>query len=255
MADPICPEGMVLQKPNGAVFRDEPAFCIGKTEMTQEADNHFWAEKLKARFELLIKLVSGRTERLTDPQEAPLKAEAARQIARADVSGVEIRPVVAEAKPQPEGNMAGPRKPAVLRTWQEARDVCAGLYPGGDLPTQHQWMNACGSGEYCTASGNLNHTEVIYDANGPADVGSPSANLRGVQDMTGNVWEWTRDDVLSEAHRIYHVIRGGSWLYTFSYLRADEGVGYYPDYRSFDIGFRCVAPPQDSLSAGPAGKN
>lgn len=27
--EPTCPAGMVLQKPDGAVHRDEPAFCIG----------------------------------------------------------------------------------------------------------------------------------------------------------------------------------------------------------------------------------
>jgi len=160
------------------------------------------------------------------------------------VSGVEVIPVLTEAKPQPEGKLAGPRKPAVMRTWQEARDVCAGLYPGGDLPTERQWENACGSGTYCTASGNLNHTEAIYDADGPADVGSTPANPRGVQDMTGNVWEWMKDDVEGG----YKRIRGGSWSLNVDWsLRAVyRNYGYHPGYRDLDVGCRCVAPPQDS---------
>lgn len=251
MADQICPAGMVLIKPDGAVHPDEPAFCIGKTEVTQEADDRFWAEKLKTGFELLIKLASGGTKRRTNPRAAPLKAEAAKQIVRKGVFGVEVRPVVPEAKLQPEKNMVvGPRKPAVMRTWQEARDVCAGLYPGGDLPTERQWENACGKGEYCTASGTLDYMEAIYRADGPADVDDPGAdkrvNKQGVQDMTGNVREWTRGTFEDGQE----VMRGGSWFDYFFVereLRADlRYFGSTPDFSSDHVGFRCAVSPQDS---------
>ena len=238
-----CPERMVLIKSEGAVHTDEPAFCIGKTEVPQEADNRFGAEKSRAGFELLIKLENGTVERKTDPEKDRLRMIASEALARrSDISGTEINPVVTESKPQPEGRLAGLRKPAVMRKLQEARDVCAGLYPGGDLPTEKQWENACGKGEYCTASGNLNHTEAIYDVNGPADVGSTPANPRGVQDMTGNVWEWMSDDVEGG----YKRIRGGAWYGNDAwYLHADCRGSSHPDYRNNNVGFRCVAPPQD----------
>ncbi len=243
MGELRCSEGMVLIRPNGASHPDEPAFCIGKTEVTQEQDNSYWATVLRAGFELLIRLINGRTERETGPAEAPLREEAARRIQGSDVSSVEVRPVVAESKPQAERNMAGPRKPVVSRTWQEARDVCAGLYPGGDLPTNRQWENACGNGEYCTASGNLSHSEAIYEADGPADVGFTLPNPNGVYDMTGNVSEWTRDEDQSG----YMFIRGGSWdYYGTQILLADSPAFYLPDRRHYHIGFRCVAPAQDA---------
>jgi len=251
MVDLKCPTGMVIQKPEGAVHPDEPTFCMKKTEVPQENDNRFWAARSRKEFELFIKLVGGGTRTVTNLQKAPLQKEAEKQIKDKKVASVEIRSVIVGAKPQPEGKMAGPRKPAVLRTWQEAREYCQGTYPGGDLPTERQWENACGDKTYCTASGNLNHREAIYDARGSADVGSTPANPRGVQDMTGTVWEWMRDDTVDG----YKRIRGGSWS---SYgdivgLRAvNRGYGR-PGDRGV-VGFRCVAPPLSPSTQSAKGK-
>lgn len=113
-----------------------------------------------------------------------------------DVSEVRVQPL-GGIKPKPTGNFLGPKKPAILRTWQEARDSCAGRYPGGDLPTVAQWEKACGGKKYCTASGQLRPTEARYgekDEAGPVDVGSYPPSANGVYDMTGSVEEWTRDD-------------------------------------------------------------
>ncbi len=65
-------------------------------------------------------------------------------------------------KPQPEGKLAGPKKPAILRTLDESREYCRVKYPGGDLPTNKQWEKACGDKEYCTVSGKLKHTEARF---------------------------------------------------------------------------------------------
>ena len=258
MADLKCPTGMVLINPKGAVHPDEPAFCINKTEVPQEDDNRFWATRLRKGFELLIKLVGGGTKTVNNAQEAPLRKKAAKLKKDRNVSGVEIKPVVAEAKLQPEGRMAGPRKPAVFRTWAEAREFCRGTYRGGDLPTERQWENACGSKKYCTRSGELNHAEAIYDVEGPADVGSTPSNPQGVHDMTGNVNEWTRDGAYSVIAEVsdWKRLRGGSWGDYFDpdILRAD-GRFYFPfDDRGYDVGFRCVAPPLSSSTQPATGK-
>ena len=42
--------------------------------------------------------------------------------------------------PQPKGDLAGPAKPAVLRTWGQAMDYCKAK--GGHLPTQQQLEKA-----------------------------------------------------------------------------------------------------------------
>jgi formylglycine-generating enzyme required for sulfatase activity len=235
MAELKCPTGMVLITPKGAVHPDEPAFCIMKTEVPQEDDNRFWWARLKKGFELLIKLVDGGTRTVTNPQEAPLRKEAARQMQDKNVFGVEIKPVGGR-KPQNPGKFAGPRKPAVLRTWHEARAYCQGAYRGGDLPTDRQWDNACGDKKYCTASGDLNQRKAIDNVAGPNDVGSTPPNPRGVQDMTGNVWEWLRDDVDGGYKRL-----GGG-----SNALGDRNGRSVPDIWDTYVGFRCVAPPQDS---------
>lgn len=239
-----CPEGMVLINAGGAIHPDEPAFCISKTEVAQEADNAFWAKQLKSIYELLITLVNGATQRVTDAQEAPLRTEAAKQIQDGKASGIKIQPVVVNDKPQPAGKLAGPKKPAVYRSWDDAVEFCQGMYKSGNLPTIRQWEKACGSGEYCTASGTLNHPEAVYDADGPADVGSKVANSNGVYDMTGNVWEWLRDSTADGAYRYF---TGGSWNNYGSYgLGAASRGGGRPGSRGSNFGFRCVASPEDS---------
>ncbi|MFH0798618.1 MAG: SUMF1/EgtB/PvdO family nonheme iron enzyme [Pseudomonadota bacterium] len=203
MVDPICPAGMVLQKPNGAVHPDEPAFCIGKTETPQKPYMDFLREKFKDEYEEVRKLLAG--DRFA---------------------------------------VVGDKKPAVYVKWDKAREYCQSTYPGGDLPTGRQWENACGGKAYCTSSGKLNHREAIYNVHGSSDVGSTPANPRGVQDMTGNVWEWTKDYVeILGGYRI----RGGSWDPSLKseYLRTDNLEDIFPPYLASPVtGFRCVALPQ-----------
>jgi formylglycine-generating enzyme required for sulfatase activity len=145
----------------------------------------------------------------------------------------------------------GDRKPAVYVKWGEARGYCEFKYgKGADLPTEMQWENACGSGTYCTASGNLNPTEAIYDADGPADVGSTLPNPQRVQDMTGNVWEW----VLGGVDDVYKRIRGGSWATYHGYdwyLLADYRHNLISDFRGSYVGFRCVAPAMSAVEGPP----
>lgn len=199
-----CPAGMVLQKPEGAVHPDEPAFCVEKTEAPQKSFMDFLKLRYESAYEEVSELLAG-------------------------------------------NKVKGGKKPAVFARWGEAQSYCMSKYRGGDLPTERQWENACGGGRYCTASGELNHQEAIYGADGPADVDGPGAdkrvNRRGVQDMTGNVWEWMRDD----AGDGYKCFRGGSWYSSYDWiLRAGYRDDLHPGGRSDDVGFRCVAPPQDS---------
>lgn len=245
----ICSAGMVLIPQGGKVHPDEPDYCIGIMEVSQAEDQRFWTERQRSGFELVVKKKDGSVKVEGDsPSEAVLKQIGSRALLRSDVKGVEVAPVVTTDKPQPEGNLAGFNKPALYRTLNESRDYCRTQYPGGDLPTNRQWEKACGDKDYCTASGELRHTEARFASwnEGPVDVDSYAANPQGAKNMTGNVWERTRE-LDGDG---WNIIRGGSWYidsrYFVGYLRADGRLSSDPGYRAYGVGFRCVAPPQDS---------
>ena len=221
---PICPEGMKLVRPDQNKYPGVEPFCMTETEVTQEEDQRFWAEQLKSGYELLVRLASGE-----------------QKIRETDL-------IVTKEKRQPEGNLAGPKKSAIYRNWQDARTYCQSVYPGGDLPDGKQWSIACGEGDFCTASGEESklNEEADYGRfwnEGPRDVDAFPPNSNGIRGMSGGVWEWTLED----NGEGYKFIRGGSWYDVSWYLRADYRDIYYPPGREVsDVGFRCVAPPQDS---------
>jgi formylglycine-generating enzyme required for sulfatase activity len=138
------------------------------------------------------------------------------------------------------------RQPVIVVNWFEARLYAR--WRGCRLPSEQEWEKAAGwdadagkkrvypwgdsfEAAFCnTDESGIGHTTAVgsYSEAGPYDV----------QDMAGNVWEWT-ESAWSEGGEA-RVVRGGSW--------SDPRFGaacacrpyYNPDHRGSNFGFRCA---------------
>ncbi len=129
------------------------------------------------------------------------------------------------------------------------------------LPTEAQWEYACRAGstgwfyfngdiaelgDYAWFQGNAEGT--------PHPVATRKANLSGLYDMHGNVWEWCRDiagpypagaavDPVGPARGDFRVVRGGSWYYPALEARAANRFYLLPGTRNYNVGCRLALIP------------
>ena len=142
-------------------------------------------------------------------------------------------------------------------SWNDARAYLAwldrtGRLPGARLCTEHEWERAArGADDRIYPHGrrlapdDANH-DATYgrqpDAYGPDEVGAHpiTRSPYGVEDMVGNVWEWTE----SVQRPGEPSVRGGSYYQEeFSDRATNRDVGE-ADARDPLVGFRvCAAPP------------
>jgi formylglycine-generating enzyme required for sulfatase activity len=135
-------------------------------------------------------------------------------------------------------------------------------WAGADLPSEREWERAaCGIDRRRFPWGDewdpsKCHNSVEGGQSGPTRVNChlSGASHDGVQDMAGNVWEWTADwyelpqvasdraeQALESRPSQYRVLRGGSWGNgTIADFFTSTRVPCDPDVRGETIGFRCI---------------
>ncbi len=169
--------------------------------------------------------------------------------------------VAATAAPAPWKNGARPDSllPVTGVTYGDAATYCKWKYPeGGRLPTEFEWEAAARGAAareypYGGAPDVAAANTASAQRNAPGRVGSfpRGATPEGVQDLSGNVWEWTSSaragypngPALPPAETDMRVIRGGAFN-TPDSLATTWMRGFYPaSTRSDELpytGFRCA---------------
>lgn len=160
-----------------------------------------------------------------------------------------------------------PNHPVVNVTWYEAQAFCnwlsAKLGCEVGLPSEAQWERAARGtdGRRYPWNGDLTPDHANY---GETGIGTTTAvgifprganPETGVEDMSGNVWEWCRtkwrDDYKGEPDDALEgtdtrVLRGGAFILNARPLRCASRNRLDPNYRYRFIGFRVVASPSHS---------
>lgn len=139
--------------------------------------------------------------------------------------------------------------PVIKVNWYGAKAFCNWLTErtGEEyrLPTEVEWEYAAKGGENQKWSGTNNEDELgdyawyYENSNGEIHpVAQKKANIFGLYDMSGNVFEWCSDYYQYDSLGNYPVYRGGSWDYHIWYLRCCWRFYDYPNISRYNLGFR-----------------
>jgi gamma-glutamyl hercynylcysteine S-oxide synthase len=138
-----------------------------------------------------------------------------------------------------------PNRPVTGVSWYEAAAYCASIH--ARLPSEEDWECAARGGRegvrYPWGPEAPDEHRANYAHEGgpgaPTPVGMypEGATPSGIQDLAGNVWEWTNSGYEQGESR---TVRGGGWDYDPEGLRVSLRFRDQPGYRTGYLGFRCV---------------
>jgi formylglycine-generating enzyme required for sulfatase activity len=203
------------------------------------------------------------TDLYADDNNSPVKkiAMKAFRICRYEISNLQYsefirktghKPPSAEFWPAGRFRSGEEDFPVVGLSRDDAADYCYSC--GMRLPTEEEWEYAArtGEGNYFPWGNEADFSGSNIGSGFPVRIGTSKrdVNIYGINDLAGNVREWTSSESQRESSQGYNVlhfvIRGGSWekiggtenarLTKRGFVRA-EGI----HSGSSTIGFRCVA--------------
>ena len=244
-------KGWSSERPQHTVFLDE--YLIDKYEVTNFQYVRFLNEALKKN---LIKVSGGKV--LSNDGKTLIETKVANPFSEINFDGEKF-------------TVKKGREffPVIFVTYFGAESYAK--FNGGDLPTEAQWEKAAtwanGRKYFYSVSADTIYEnqanfedsgdpfEKIFPATTPAGF-YKSASPYGVKDMSGNVWEWCKDNYKYSAYReikdevvknplvteksTMKTIRGGAWNTEFVVTRGTMRLGINPDYGLVNLGFRCV---------------
>jgi formylglycine-generating enzyme len=130
------------------------------------------------------------------------------------------------------------------------------------LPSETQWEYAANAGQGLVFSGSQNLNDVAWylenSNNQTMPVGLKQPNAWGLNDMSGNIWEWCADDFAQNIKEIpkngqpnlrkeiYKTLRGGSSFYFAEYCRLRYRSINLPVSRDLGLGFRLGFSPSSA---------
>jgi len=149
---------------------------------------------------------------------------------------------------EPEGwaeQLLCPNLPVTGVSWWEAAAYCASIDAG--LPSEEEWECAARCGRegvrYPWGPAAPDEHRANYYREGSPQAPTPvgmypeGVTPAGIQDLAGNVYEWTTSWYEKDRYR---TVRGGGWLSHPDGLRVSSRNWFLPGIRSVFLGFRCV---------------
>ena len=285
---------VIQQKPGQAKVFAEP-LELSKIEMVEIPGGRFLMGASAAEVGVALKEARLTTENgvLDDEAYEALSAEMPQHavnvngfyMSRFEITQAQYLAVTGKL-PNIEPAMSGAEMPIINVNWQEANDFCAKLskLTGRNyrLPTEAEWEFAARAGtttpfafgETIAPQTAVYNSAIPYGKaprgaarTAPMSVGELTfPNAFGLQDMSGNVWEWVADywhgsydgsppngAVWDEPEIVFdeaeneevedksRVVRGGSWFSPAASCRSASRFRYFPSTRAKNVGFRVVA--------------